>query len=154
MKYVECPENFAGDGRSLFIAGGITGCENWQEKLVELLKNENLVLLNPRRKKFPDYLGIEEEQIKWEHEHMKKASAISFWFTRETVCPITLYELGKLSSSDKKVFVGIDPEYSRKIDVKIQTNLARPDIRVVYSLEELSEQIKQWLNEKFKKEAK
>ncbi|MBU0761344.1 MAG: nucleoside 2-deoxyribosyltransferase domain-containing protein [Nanoarchaeota archaeon] len=145
MKYVECPDVFEGNERSLFLAGGITGCENWQTKLVKLLEDTDLTLLNPRRKHFPtDNPNIEEEQITWEHNHLAKTNAVSFWFPKETLCPITLYELGKQSVSDKPIFIGVHPEYTRRKDVEIQTKLVRPGVKIVYSIEELAEQIKEW----------
>jgi hypothetical protein len=145
MKYIECPERYKGNKTSLFLAGGISGCLDWQSHLVNLLKDEDLVLLNPRRKFFEtENPQIEEEQIPWEFYHLKKASAISFWFTKETVCPITLYELGKQSVIKKPVFVGVHPNYSRKRDVEIQIRLERPEIQIVYDLESLAEQIKLW----------
>jgi hypothetical protein len=145
MKYIECPKIYSGNEKSLFLAGGITNCPNWQLQFIELLGDANLVILNPRRKNFSaDNSDIEEEQIKWEYEHLKKASAVLFWFPKETLCPITLYELGKQSADKKPVFIGIHPDYKRKRDVEIQTRLARPEIRIVYSLKDLTEQIKRW----------
>ncbi|MDO8622759.1 MAG: nucleoside 2-deoxyribosyltransferase domain-containing protein [archaeon] len=145
MKYIECPQVYNGNRKSLFIAGGITGCSNWQNNLVSLLKNENIVILNPRRKHFPtDNQNIDEEQIAWEYEHLKKASAVSFWFTEETLCPITLYELGKQSALNKPIFIGVHPNYQRKRDLEIQTRIIRPEIKIVYALEDLAGQIKEW----------
>lgn len=91
MRYIEAPTIYRGNGRSLFLAGGITGCPDWQSKLIDLLKNEDVVILNPRRKDFPinDPKAI-EKQIVWEYNHLKKANAISFWFPKESICPIAL----------------------------------------------------------------
>lgn len=145
MKYIECPEIYEGNERSLFLAGGISNCPNWQEDLVRRLNNTDLVLLNPRRKKFDlKKDNLEEEQIGWEYDHLKIASAVSFWFPKETPCPITLYELGKQSANKKPIFIGIHPEYSRINDVKIQTSLERPEVKIVYSLEDLAQQIRDW----------
>lgn len=145
MKYIECPEIYKGNERSLFLAGGITNCSNWQSELVDLLKDEDLVLLNPRRKNFPiNDPNATKEQITWEYNHLAKANAVSFWFSKETLCPITLYELGKQSSGKKPVFIGVHPEYARRRDVEIQTGLIKPEIEIVYSLENLAEQIKKY----------
>ena len=145
MKYIECPEVYFGEEASLLLAGGISGCRNWQADLAAMLKNENLVLINPRRKFFDiNNLNIEEEQINWEYNHIKRVSAVSFWFPNETLCPITLYELGKCMQSKKPLFIGVDPKYARKTDIEIQTKLARPEIEIVYSLDNLAEQIKSW----------
>lgn len=145
MRYIECPQVYNRNERSLFLAGGISNCPNWQSDLVKLLVDADLALLNPRRKFYPiDNHNLEEEQIAWEFEHLARASAVSFWFTKETLCPITLYELGKQNSGNKTLFVGVHPEYSRKRDIEIQTKLSRPEITIVYSLHNLAEQIKEW----------
>ena len=145
MKYIECPAVYSGKEKSLFMAGGISGCRNWQLYLLSTLKNEDLTLINPRRKFFDvNDKNMEDEQITWEREHLKKASAISFWFPDETLCPITLFELGVCTERNKPVFIGLDPKYARRRDVEIQTRLARPEIKIVYSLDDLAEQIKNW----------
>lgn len=145
MKYIECPEIYEGKELSLFLAGGITNCHDWQKELVELLKDTNLTLLNPRRKNFQENnTDIEKQQITWEFDHLKKASAVSFWFTKETLCPITLYELGKQSASKKPIFIGVHPNYKRKRDIEIQTKLILPEIKIVYSLNDLAKQIIFW----------
>ena len=145
MKYIECPEVYEGNERSLFLAGGISNCPNWQPDLVKLLEDTNLVILNPKRTHFPtDNLNIEEEQIAWEYNHLAKASAVSFWFPRETLCPITLYELGKQSTGKKPLFIGVYTDYQRRKDVEIQTRLEWPEIDIVYSLEDLAKQVREW----------
>ena len=52
MKYIEAPEKYepTPNEKSIFIAGGISGTKKWQPELVEMLKNQNIVILNPRRK--------------------------------------------------------------------------------------------------------
>lgn len=133
-------------GKSVFLAGGITNCPDWQQEMVELLGDTDLILFNPRRKDFP--IGDPDaamEQIKWEHDHLRVADMILFWFPCETLCPIVLYELGAWSMTSKKIFVGVHPDYKRRPDVEIQTGLIRPDVTTVYSLEELAGQIKSLL---------
>lgn len=81
---------------TLFLGGGITNCANWQQEMCQLLNDTNLTVLNPRRKHFPmDDPSAAEEQIVWEFNHMGLAKAIMFWFSHETLCPITLFEYGK-----------------------------------------------------------
>ena len=38
----------------------------------------------------------------------------------------------------KPIYIGVHPEYKRRIDIEIQTSLVRPDIKIVYSLVELA----------------
>lgn len=145
MRRLKAPEEYSGKDACIFIAGGITGCPDWQNDLAGLLKNTNITILNPRRESYSDQdPDAAPKQIEWEHRHLKKAGAISFWFPKETLCPITLYELGAWSATKKKLFVGVHPEYARKLDVEVQTKLARPDISIVSSLRALAEQITDW----------
>lgn len=89
-----------------------------------------------------------DAQIRWEHHHLNTASAILFWFPCETLCPIVLYELGAWSYRNiKPLFVGTHPDYQRRQDVVIQTHLVRPEITVVFSLDDLAEQVIAWSRE-------
>ena len=153
MKYIECPNQYIKKDKSelsLFVAGGITGCSNWQKEYVGLLRDENVVLLNPRREKFPSKPteAVNSEQITWEFDYLKNSDAVSFWFTQETVCPITLYELGKQVMIDRPVFVGVHPNYTRKEHLEIQLKLIRPEIEIAYNLEDLANQVKTWIKQK------
>ena len=104
MVYIECPEHYSwekGD-RSIFLAGGITDCPDWQRIMADLMCNTQYILLNPRRKSFSlSNMEASREQILWEFEHLRKASTILFWFPRESNCPIALYELGAWSMTEK-----------------------------------------------------
>ncbi len=146
---IECPNEIYSvkniDNIKLFLAGGISNVPNWQRVVIDNLKDiENLTIYNPRRTNFDiTNKSVLEEQIIWEYLHLKDADIISFWFAKETLNPITLYELGKWSnSSDRQIVIGIEDGYLRKDDVIIQTRLARPDIKVFCrSLENLCAEI-------------
>ena len=129
---------------SVFLAGGITGCPDWQFDIRTMLKN--IIMFNPRREDFPmDDPNVALEQIKWEHDYLRVANSILFWFPCETLCPIVLYELGAWSITDKPIFVGVHPDYARRQDVEIQTLLARPEVSVVYSLQDLADKVNNWV---------
>ncbi|NJN66578.1 MAG: hypothetical protein HC884_07610 [Chloroflexaceae bacterium] len=144
MKYVEAPERYLPqEGEtSLFLAGGISGCADWQNELARMLKDTSLVVLNPRRGNFSSHdPAVAEAQIRWEHHHLRVADEIAFWFPCETLCPITLYELGAWTMSAKVLYIGTHPDYQRRLDVVIQTRLVRPDISIVHTLADLAAQI-------------
>ncbi len=147
MHYVEALDEYVFpstniENKSVFLAGGITNCRDWQKELVEKLSDTDLTLMNPRRKDWPvDDPEASEKQINWEHYHLDRARAISFWFSSETVQPITLFELGKHFLDSEKIFIGVDPDYSRKLDVEIQVGL-ETEIDIVYDLDNLAAQIK------------
>ena len=146
MKYIEAPEIYERgecDGKkALFLAGGITNCPDWQAKMVNFLSNTYFIILNPRRRNFPiNDPGAAHEQIRWEFIYLRKADFLCFWFPKQSICPIALYELGAWSMTQKPVFVGCHPQYPRRLDIEEQTSLIRPEINIVYSLKNLSNQI-------------
>ena len=144
MRYVEAPdtgENLP-PGFSVFLAGGISGCPDWQKELVDKLRDTDLIIYNPRQAHFP--MGDKEaglRQIKWEAHYLEKPSCIIFWFPMETICPIVLFELGSWSMTEKPIFVGCHPDYSRRFDVETQLVIRRPDVKVVYDLKCLADQL-------------
>lgn len=146
--HVRPPDEFDGPARSVFLAGGISGTRDWQAELVALLADLPLVLLNPRRENYPwDDPAAAEEQIRWEFRHLRRATAVAFWFPPETLCPIALYELGgQARMTEQPLFVGTDPAYARRLDVQIQLKLARPEVTVMDDLAALAAQIQDWVN--------
>lgn len=134
---------------SVFLAGGITGCPDWQSDAITHLtnnipKSRNVVVFNPRRELMPEHEEA-EKQIVWEHNALREAGAIIFWFPCETLCPITLYELGAWSMTDKHLFVGVHPDYGRSFDVEIQTRLTRSDIVIRHDLDDVLEDYTNYL---------
>lgn len=154
MKVFRAPEPVPAHAlsHSLFLAGGIGAgapVPDWQSELVARLRDTNWTLLNPRRDHYPSHDPTAlHEQIEWEHRYLRAASAISFWFPPETLCPITLYELGAWTywrdenGKAKPLVVGAHPDYLKRADVVIQLGLVRPEIEVVGSLDELEAQIR------------
>ena len=136
MKYYEAPDAYLPSGSaSVFLAGGITGCPDWQREATELLAGDDVVVLNPRRERS---VGVEAvaEQIAWEFAHLRRASLVLFWFpvSVESVQPIALYELGMHVGLGTRIVVGADRSYIRRLDVELQLALARPGLPVCDSL--------------------
>lgn len=131
---------------TLFIAGGISGCPDWQTGVCERIAGAVEVdVINPRREGW-DMKAHDEEsmkQIRWEHWHLQRSDSILFWFPRETLCPITLLELGKyLARTEVDLTVGTHPEYQRRLDVVVQCGLERP-LMTIWS--DLDVMVDQWL---------
>lgn len=153
MRYIEAPNMPVINGdiydvcsfysKSIFLAGSITGAENWQLKAAEKLIHHYNVF-NPRRKNYDVMDPALEEQITWEFKQLRECRNILFWFSWETNAPITLFEYSKELMRNKNLFIGIHPDYKRKNDVLIQTKLERPDLAksIVFSLDELIEMAK------------
>ncbi len=152
MNYIEAPARppFI-ELPIVFLAGGITGCFDWQSEMARLLANlEKGTLYNPRRANYDNSEKVAKEQITWEFIALWQSSIVVFWFCKETLCPITLYELGvhltrsKLAKNNPpKICIGIEPGYARELDVRVQTQLLAPGTPIVNTLEELSHFIRE-----------
>ncbi|HWE90484.1 MAG TPA: nucleoside 2-deoxyribosyltransferase domain-containing protein [Pseudonocardiaceae bacterium] len=153
MRCVEAPEPYqprAGDGPVVFLAGGITAVPDWQATVVDALRDEPFVLLNPRRSG-SDVLdpGVADEQIAWEHRHLwlPELTLTLFWFAASdpavTVQPIALYELGAAAAAaSRRIVVGADPGYPRRHDVRTQLRLARPELVVHQTLPDVITEVR------------
>jgi len=131
---VEAPNLYTGAEPALFLAGGITGCPDWQTQALHLLRRAGVdwVILNPRR---PDYPVADPvaaaEQTAWEYRHLRAAQAILFWFPPSASAqPIALYELGACAAGVKPLAVGAAPSYPRRLDIMLQLSHARPGLTV------------------------
>lgn len=127
---------------SVFLAGGITNCPNWQDQLIKAAKErytdsftDKLVLFNPRRKEFPtEDPTAGYKQIEWEFEQIEKADIFSMYFTAsESDQPICMYELGRNiirmqnrfpNDWKDRIIISVEDGYKRRQDVLIQTDLA------------------------------
>ena len=142
MQYIEAPSKNVAQFTSIFLAGGITHCPDWQNVVTDKLKNFDLTIYNPRRKVYPTEENPLREQIEWEYERLRSADIVSFWFSGGSLNPITLFELGSALERGQCPIVGVDLEYERYFDVKIQVALKHPELKICHSLDELAEEIK------------
>lgn len=150
MKYVRCPDvyQWTPEEDSIFLGGGISNCSDWQSELAEMLKHLPMAVINPRREVPPT---SEREQIEWEFDHLNLSTMKLFWFCKETVCPITLFEFGKWiryqHTERGNLFVGMNPDYSRRTDVEIQLSCERDDVAIVHDLKAIASQIESRINQ-------
>jgi hypothetical protein len=140
--YIEAPNEWRGTEPSVFLAGGITDCPDWQAEARLQLEND-VVVLNPRRENFPiDDPSAAMEQVTWEFKHLARARKILFWFASgPSPQPIALYELGRHAALHHPLVVGVDPNYVRRADVIIQLGLARPSLQIHKTLKETCEAV-------------
>lgn len=149
MIYVEAPKDIQVPTGSVavFLAGGITNCPDFQTEICGKLRGlpDSLIVFNPRRANFPMHdPSAAEAQIKWEFTMLRRAAIISFWFPKETLCPICLFELGSHSMTKKPLVVGAHPEYARRQDIEVQMSLVRPGLPISDNLDDVIIGIKYW----------
>jgi len=137
MRAVVAPHPFSrsiGDGPAVFLAGGITGCPDWQQAVTMALRGEHVVVLNPRQPHYDaDNPDNYTRQVDWEftHRNHEALAYMLFWFPAPQIQPIALFELGDaLARPELPVVVGADPRYSRHLDVVQQCRAARPQVIV------------------------
>jgi hypothetical protein len=167
MKYIECPKayrlNQFDSFPVIFLAGGITGCPDWQAEMMHALQDKDVVILNPRRATFPDFLDIDlaHEQIQWEFNMMRRSTCISFWFCAETIQPIVLYELGNwimymqmkpTGVLPETILIGVDPAYSRRIDIEEQIACSKLPITIATSLDDHIHNVHDYIDKWWKSE--
>ncbi|MBW3069612.1 hypothetical protein GZ998_08870 [Actinomyces sp. 594] len=111
----------------IFLAGGITGCPDWQADAIQMLTElgpDNLVVANPRRQHpIPSEGGAAMEQITWEWRRLLEAPVILFWFAPKQIQPIALMELSKALAERRNIVIGADPGYPRRFDVVVRCAL-------------------------------
>lgn len=112
--------------QSLFLGGSIEmgKAENWQDKIIKDLKNNRLLILNPRRDDWdsswkqditnPNFY----EQVNWELSGLDFVDVIAFYFDPNTKSPVTMLELGLYATSSKIVVYCPEP-FWRKGNIDI-----------------------------------
>lgn len=145
MIEIRCPDTWKfnynlRDHIVIFMAGGITGCPNWQDQVAKnpRYQKARAVLINPRRDSFDcSKAESSEEQIRWEYHHLQLSDKVFVWFPKEGACAITLFELGWLIGTNKDISVGVEPGYLRELDVYEQLRLRKPRLQIAKTLDEL-----------------
>jgi hypothetical protein len=131
---------------AVFLAGGITNNPIWHDVVCEALSDLNIVVLDPRREIWPTDPAELEQQIRWEYQMMRKADCVAFWFPKESLCPITLYELGCMLNYKKHVLsrlcIGRDPEYPRAKELDLQLKVHDYQENILHASSSLEQLIK------------
>ena len=141
MKIIEAPNLYipAADEVSVFLAGGISNCPDWQSEVIALLENfdstnrdSKLVVYNPRRANFDvNDKSASVNQITWEFMYLERCDIFSMLFVKsESPQPICFYELGRNLQRHMSV-VSVETGFSRGFDVFAQIDLAtRGELKV------------------------
>ena len=142
MRVITAPEFYIPQEHDItvFLAGGITNCPDWQSKVIKDLNVDNhylgsLVIFNPRRENFPIWdKSAAYAQIEWEYQMLERCNIFSMYFSSgESDQPICMYELGRNilrmqmrfpADWQDRIVISVEDDYIRKQDVLVQTELA------------------------------
>lgn len=124
----------------IFVAGPISGAEDWQNQAEKLLENiergEELIIANPRRPEgIPRVGDIAKEQITWEHRNLQLARVVMFYFVKGPGI-ITPLELGKELGRGSPIVLGIGKSFDRPFDIETQAHLEQPELPIYHTLDE------------------
>ena len=124
----------------IFVAGPISGAEDWQKQAEKLLENierdEELIIANPRRPEgIPRVGDIAKEQITWEHRNLQLARVVMFYVVKGSGS-ITPLELGKELGRGSPIVLGIDKSFDRPFDIETQAHLEQPELPIYRTLDE------------------
>lgn len=126
---------------SVFLAGGITNCKEWQKEVIKELEFDDISVFNPRHEHFDvTDKSASYKQIVWEFERLEQMGIFSMYFCNDNSDqPICMYELGRNivrmqnrfpSDWQDRIVISVEEGYIRKADVIIQTQLCAPQLFV------------------------
>jgi len=159
MKAIRSPERI-NSSDIIFLAGPIQGTWNWQESVIESLKDleSSFVIASPRRQKIDrkNFTDVTyNEQVDWETEYLRRAKIIVFWLAKETkhdckraYAQTTRFELAewklKYESNMTKfdLIVGIEPGFSGERYIRRRFEQDSPSTFICDSLESVINFIK------------
>lgn len=140
---VEAKEEYV----SVFLAGSIEmgKAEEWQKRIINELKDEPILFLNPRRDDWDSSWGQDitdvnfKEQVLWELKSLDFADKIVLYFDPNTLSPISLIEFG-LHARNNKLIVFCPQGFWKKGNVDVTSELY--NIKQVNTFEELIAELK------------
>lgn len=140
---VEAKEEYV----SVFLAGSIEmgKAEEWQKRIINELKDEPILFLNPRRDDWDSSWGQDitdvnfKEQVLWELKSLDFADKIVLYFDPNTLSPISLIEFG-LHARNNKLIVYCPQGFWKKGNVDVTSELY--NIKQVNTFEELIAELK------------
>ena len=126
---------------SVFLAGGITNCKEWQKEVIEELSFDDVSIYNPRQEHFDiTDKSASYKQILWEFERLEQMDIFSMYFCNDNSDqPICMYELGRNiirmqnrfpNDWDKRIIISVEDGYKRAKDVFVQVELCAPKLFV------------------------
>jgi hypothetical protein len=141
----------------IFLGGAIDmgKAVEWQKEFVEKLKDENCLVLNPRRDDWdsswvqstdnPNFVG----QVEWELKGINVCDIFVMYLPKESTAPVSLMELGfilgRAQYSSQKIHICCEEGYYRKGNVDLmcmKTNAFEEKVKRYDTLDSLIEGVR------------
>lgn len=141
------------DKIKIFLAGSIEMgiAEDWQKRVVDQFKEEDVIIFNPRRDNWNSSWVQSKDnlefrlQVEWELNALEKSDYIILYLDPDTKSPISLIEMGLFAHS-KKMFIVCPDGFWRKGNIDIVAE--RYHIPQFSNLEELVNKVLENIKEK------
>lgn len=139
---------------TVFLAGSIEmgAAEHWQRRIEEALKDEDIVVFNPRRDDWDSSWEqkasnpVFKEQVTWELDHLVGSDHVLMYFQPGTLSPITLLEFGfRLAHNFEGLIVVCPDGFWKKGNIEVMCKGL--EIPLYNSLEEGIAELKKQINE-------
>ena len=146
MAIVYTPMN---EDMSIFLAGTIDNGNSvdWQKEVINGLRDENIIIYNPRRDNWDSSAGSKQvyEQIEWEQYYLDKCDKIIMVFQDTSLSPITFLELGQYANSGK-LEVFCTEKFYRYENVKFTCDMYNINLHNTTDSKEIVDEIKKIYN--------
>ena len=142
---------------SVFLAGTIeqNTASRWQQKVVAVLEDLPVAMLNPRRDDWdpswkqrasnPEF----NEQVTWEMDGLRDVDVVALYFEKGTISPICLLELGLLAAKRPQHVVVCCPDGYWRIG-NVEMVARRFGICMVDTFEEMVAEVRKRLEDKIR----
>ncbi len=151
------PKLYKKEKFTIFLGGSIDmgNCENWQQKIIDDLKDEDVAFLNPRSDTFDitQKQSIHNEyfsnQVNWELDGLMNSDLIVMYLLPGTYSPISLMEIGLYTDINNypndKMLICCPDGFWRKGNIQIITK--RYGIKLYDDYYSFFEEIKKRINQ-------
>lgn len=154
IEVFKAPEKYPTDSKfTIFLAGTIEMGKSidWQKDITELLKDEDIRILNPRRDEFKvwEKQSINnpyfKEQVNWELDGLERADLIIMNLIEDSLSPISMMEIAYFIK-EKPMIICVPDGFWRKGNIEILADRNKKNCLIVNEYDEFTKQIKKSLD--------
>ena len=156
MYHIKAPEKYRSKPRPwVFLAGVIDmgNSRDWQQIAFDRIKGLRGTVLNPRRENWDSSWkqtssnASFREQVIWELRALNDADFVFVNVDGDSKAPITLLELGYLAGLHKPVAISAHPDFWRRGNIEVLTEMHSQQMRLYASLDDALNVFTSWIKQ-------